>query len=172
MSSQRRQYDHRPSPKTLSRMASNRFSGARWSLDTPQNLEHPSWSQSVDLMKDFDSTVREGYTDGRPVKQRWATLRSDPLRDTRTRLRRIFRPGKSTCFPTSSLSEYPERPPMPQKPRGYGGRAPNFIRLFQERKIPFHAEPRQFPGPAACASHATTGVASGRHVGPPHGRLC
>ena len=33
---------------------------------------------------------------------------------------------------------------MPRKPRGYGGRAPNFIRLFQERKIPFHAEPRQF----------------------------
>jgi len=143
MSRRRLPYYHRSSQKTLSRMAYNRFSGARWYLDTLRNFEHPSWSRSVDLMNDFDSTVREGYTDGRPVKQRRATLRSDPLRDTRTRLRRIFRQGKPISFPTSYLSEYPELPLMPQKPRGYGGRAPNFIRLFQERKIPFYAEPRQ-----------------------------
>jgi hypothetical protein len=83
MSSRRRHYDPRPSQKTLSRIACNRFSGARWYVDALQNFQHPSWSRSVDLMNDFDSTVREGYTDGRPVKQRLATLRSDPLRDTR-----------------------------------------------------------------------------------------
>ena len=43
------------------------------------------------------------HTYGCPVKQRRATLGSDPLRDSRMRLRRIFRPGKSQPgFPTFS----------------------------------------------------------------------
>ena len=143
MSRRRLPYYHRSSQKTLSRMAYNRCSGARWYLSTPQIFENHPWVRSADPKRYFDSKGLESYTDCRPVKQRRATLRSDPLRDTRTRLRRIFRQGKPISFPTSYLSEYPELPLMPQKPRGYGGRAPNFIRLFQERKIPFYAEPRQ-----------------------------
>jgi len=60
-----------------------------------------------------DGTEAEGYTFSCPVKQKRATLGSDPLRDSRMRLRRIFRPGKSKRFPTSYLSEYPELPLMP-----------------------------------------------------------
>ena len=155
MSSRRVRYYHRPSPKTPSRMAYNRFTGARWYLSTSQIFEHPPWSRSAELMNYFDSKGFDGYTDRRPVKQRRATLGSDPLRDNRTRLRRIFRPGKPTSFPTSCLSEYPELPLMPQKPRGSGGRAPNFIRLFQERKIPFHVEPRHSYGPQCLEERKT-----------------
>jgi hypothetical protein len=142
MIGRRLQLYHLPSKKTLSRMAHNPFSGAKWYRSASQIFEHPSWSQPSDSTHSFDSGVRKNYTDRCPGKQRRATPGSDPLRDTRTRLRRIFRPGKPTSFPTSCLSEYPELPLMPRQPRGYGGRAPNFIRLFQERKIPFHAEPR------------------------------
>jgi len=147
MIGRRLQLYHLPSKKTLSRMAHNPFSGAKWYRSASQIFEHPSWSQPSDSTHSFDSGARKNYTDRCPGKQRRATLGSDPLRDTRTRLRRIFRPGKPTSFPTSCLSEYPELPLMPQKPRGYGGRAPNFIRLFQERIIPFHAEPRQSGAP-------------------------
>ena len=146
MIGRRLQLYHLPSKKTLSRMAHNPFSGAKWYRSASQIFEHPSWSQPSDSTHSFDSGVRKNYTDRCPGKQRRATLGNDPLRDTRTRLRRIFRPGKPTIFPTSCLSEYPELPLMPRKPRGYGGRAPNFIRLFQERKIPFHVEPRQYRG--------------------------
>ena len=142
MPSRRLQYDHRPSQKILSRMTYNRFSGSKWYHSTSRIFKHPRWFQSSDLTHYFDSRTLDSYTDRHLVKQRRATLGSDPSRDNRMRLRRIFRSGKPTNFPTSCLSEYPELPLMPRKPRGSGGRAPNFIRLFQERKIPFHAEPR------------------------------
>jgi len=157
MNSRRLQFNHLPPKKTLSRMAYNPSSGARWYRNASPIFKHPSGSQSSDPMNYFDSRGTEGYTDSRPVKQKRATLGSDPLRDNRTRLQWIFRPGKPISFPTSCLSEYPELPLMPQKPRGSGGRAPNFIRLFQERKIPFHVEPRQY-----YASHPTgIGAVSG-----------
>ena len=144
MSSPRLQYYHLPSKKTLSRMAYNPSSGAKWYLSTPQIFEYPSWSQPSDPTHYFDSRGLEGYTDRCPVKQRWATLGSDPLRDSRMRLRRIFRPGKPKSFPTFPFTEYPELPHMPKKPRGYGGSAPGISRLFKKRKIPFSAEPRQW----------------------------
>jgi hypothetical protein len=144
MIGRRLQFYHRPSKKTLSRMAYNPFSGTKWYLSASQIFEHPVWSQPSEPTHYFNSRGLEGHTDRRPMKKRRATLESDLLRDNRTRLRRIFHPGKPISFPTSCLSEYPELPLMPQKPRGSGGRALNFIRLFKERKIPFHAEPRQW----------------------------
>ena len=143
MIGRRLQLYHLPSKKPLSRMAHNPFPGAKWYLSTSQIFEHPSWSQPSDPTHYFDSRVPKDYTYRCPGKQRRATLGSDPSRDTRMRLLRIFHPGKPISFPTSCLSEYLELPHMPRKPQGYGGRAPNIIRLFQERKIPFHAEPRQ-----------------------------
>ncbi len=130
MSIRRLQYDHRPSQKTLSRMAYNRFSGAKWTLSTSQIFKHLRWSQSSDPTHYFDSKVLGSYTDCHPVKQRRATLGSDPPRDNRMRLRRIFRPGKPRCFPTSYLSEYPELPPMPQKTPGVWGQSPQLHSLY------------------------------------------
>ena len=66
-------YDHRSSQKTLSRMAYNRFPVAKWYLSTSGVRRHLLWSRSVELMNYFDSTVREGYTDCRPLEQRQAT---------------------------------------------------------------------------------------------------
>jgi len=126
-------------------MAHKPFSGAKWYLSASDIFEDPSRCKPSEPTHHFDSTGLHSYTDYHPVKQRRATLGSDPLRDSRMRLRRIFRPGKSISFPTSSSWEYLELPPMPQKPRGYGGRAPNFVRNFEEREIPFHAEPKQKP---------------------------
>jgi hypothetical protein len=143
MIDRRLQLYHRSTNKTLSRMTHKPFSGAKWYLSTSEIFEDPSRCKPSEPPHLFDSTGLQSYTDYHPAKQRRATLGSDPLRDSRMRLRRIFRPGKPISFPTSSSWEYPEPPQMPQNPRGYGGRAPNFIRLFQEREIPFHAEPKQ-----------------------------
>ena len=66
-------YDHRSSQKTLSRMAYNRFPGTKWYLSTSEICRHPLWSRSVELTNYFDSTVREGYTECRPLKQRRTT---------------------------------------------------------------------------------------------------
>ncbi|MBA7642145.1 hypothetical protein ES703_49832 [subsurface metagenome] len=83
------------------------------------------------------------YSDPYPVKQMRATLRSDPLRDNRMRLRRISVRGNLWVSPPSiRYKGYPELPLMPQKPRGFGGRAPKYYCLSENLEITFHAEPR------------------------------
>jgi hypothetical protein len=88
-----------------------------------------------------DIRALAGHTGSCPVKRRRATLGSDPLRDSRMRLRRITVRGSLNTSP----------PPFGviqscllclEKPRGSGGRAPGNSSLFKNGKIPFHAEPR------------------------------
>jgi hypothetical protein len=71
------------------------------------------------------------------MKKRRATLESDLLRDNRTRLRRIFHPGKPISFPTSCLSEYPELPLMPQKPGDLGAEPSTSFAYLKSGKFHF-----------------------------------
>lgn len=66
-----------------------------------------------DKIVSVDRKEFAGHTCSCPVKRRRATLGSEPLRDSRMRLRRIFRPGKSIDLPGSFYFEYPELPLMP-----------------------------------------------------------
>ena len=73
----------------------------------------------------FDRNRQISHSYACPVKRRRATLRSDPSRDNRMRLRRIFRPGEATIgFPASYHWNILSCLPCLKKPRGFGGRAP------------------------------------------------
>ncbi len=91
----------------------------------------------------FDRKEQIGQHDDYPVKRRRATLRSDPLRDSRMRLRRIFRRGKPRSASPPLVKRISRAASNAlEKPRGSGGRAPRIIRLIKNWEIPFHAEPR------------------------------
>ena len=92
----------------------------------------------------FDRKEQIGHSYDYPAKRRRATLRSDPSRDNRMRMRRIFRPGKpQPASPPLNTAISRAASNASKKPRGSRGRAPDFCRLFKNAKIPFHAEPRQ-----------------------------
>ena len=91
----------------------------------------------------FDRKEQIGHSYDYPAKRRRATLRSDPSRDNRMRMRRIFRPGKpQPASPPLNTAISRAASNASKKPRGSRGRAPDFCRLFKNAKIPFHAEPR------------------------------
>jgi len=92
----------------------------------------------------FEGKELKGYVLCCPVKQKRATLASDPPEDSRMRLRLItVRASHRTSPPP--YSGYLELPLMPNKPRGSGGRAPGIIRSFNNGKTRFRAEPGQSP---------------------------
>ncbi len=86
-----------------------------------------------------------------PVKQKRATLGSDPLRDNRIEVRRISVWGSHMVSPPhhSDCLDIRKFLIMPQKPRGSGGSAPGKILIPYGLKIPFSVEPRHFHGPGS-----------------------
>ncbi len=85
-----------------------------------------------------DGTEAEGYTFSCPVKQKRATLGSDPLRDSRMRLRRIFRPGKSIDLPASFYFGISRVTSYALKnPGGLGAEPPEIVAYLRMGKLHF-----------------------------------
>ena len=118
-----------------------RLSRAKWYPGTPVNVGQSLWPaiaapsaisrrssvrSSIFLAQTdgFDTEGRKDYACYSPVKQRRATLGSDPLRDNRMRLRRIFRPGKPSNFPTSFLQNIQSCLLCLKNPGGLGAEPP------------------------------------------------
>ena len=87
---------------------------------------------SVDRKELADHTYRC------PVKRKRATLGSDPLRDSRMRLRRIFRPGKSIDLPASFYFGISRVTSYALKnPGGLGAEPPEIVAYLRMGKFHF-----------------------------------
>jgi len=78
--------------------------------------------------RQFDRQEVMMYKHDCPAKQKRATLGSDPPRDSRMRLRRISVGGNRAVSPPRLLAEADIQSCLSclRKPRGFGGRAPNY----------------------------------------------
>lgn len=136
-----------------------RLSQAKWYPGTPLNVRQSSWSaigalSSISCRNSarsrmllaqtggFDTEGRKDYACCCPVKQRRATLGSDPLRDSRMRLRRIFRPGKPSNFPASFLQNIRSCLLCLKNPGGLGAEPPIIFDYIKIAKI--HFTPNQY----------------------------